>query len=133
MTTSPYHGCGDNCILACEYFLRPDSTDLGPNWCEQSGDWEIVHGNLVGRTEGIAVFTRKVHPSVGYFMARITDVRVGCVYQQESRCDPLYLKFCVTKNPCETHLPSGWTCCEGSEPPPGPYGTQGSFCIEITA
>lgn len=100
MGTSPYNCCSDDCITGCDNFDRADSTDLGSEWCEQSGDWEIQSGNLVGKSPGIAVYTRKVDPDVGYFMATITDVRVGCIYQ-------LHAFQGTFEDPCE-YL-SSWT------------------------
>ena len=33
-------------------FDRPDSSDLGPNWVEEAGDWDIVDGQLHTQANG---------------------------------------------------------------------------------
>lgn len=39
-------------------FNRPDSTDLGPNWVEVSGDWAIVSGQLSPGATGGTIILR---------------------------------------------------------------------------
>jgi hypothetical protein len=67
--------------------------------------------------------------SLGILREDMTWVALTLV---ESHCNPLYWKFCSARNPCESPVNGSWPCCEGSPPPPAPYGTQGTFCIEIT-
>lgn len=76
--------CPKGCAIGEDAFNRTDSTDLGSDWDEVSGSWEIADNELHCTSDGIALWvdknlSTKQWPS---FVVSIDlpNVIVGCVY-----------------------------------------------------
>ena len=48
-----------SCLIASDDFDRTDSTSLGSDWVEKTGDWEIVSNELVADTDGILLTSHR--------------------------------------------------------------------------
>lgn len=54
-----------SCIIASDDFNRVDSTSLGANWVEKTGNWEIVSNELVAISDGIVLTSARQTKPVG--------------------------------------------------------------------
>jgi hypothetical protein len=81
------------CLIGKDYFNRVSSTNIGSDWNELTGDWEIYgwkdtlnvqQGRLYCVDDGIALWTKKHISSRQYpsFLVevKLPNVVVGCVY-----------------------------------------------------
>jgi hypothetical protein len=57
---------GSTCLLLSDTFTRADSTDLGCNWTETSGSWEIDDNELVTSSASAQVTTTMTNFRPGY-------------------------------------------------------------------
>jgi len=89
-----------SCEIGSDAFNRASSTNIGSDWDELSGDWEIYgwldglggqQGELHCVEEGIALWTKKHLTSKQYpsFVVSVDlpNVQVGCVYGIVVNCD----------------------------------------------
>mgnify|MGYP003451128372 CR=1 FL=1 len=98
--------CCEECYTFLDNFDRSDSTDLGSDWTECSGSWEIDTNRLTETTlSGVVVLNHMVGNPVGLLSAIVdVDNCVGAVYR-------VYCFFGSLGTPC---------------------GSAGTYYVEIT-
>ncbi len=57
--------CMASCTIASDDFNRADSTNLGSDWTEQVGDWDIWTNQLRGQTGDIVLHNARYDPTEG--------------------------------------------------------------------
>jgi hypothetical protein len=91
--------CCCDCYTFLDDFTRPNSTDVGPNWQECTGDWRIFNNSLVGYEKGIITLLQMVGNPYGILKADVSADEEA-VYQifvyrgtEQIPCDDVNLYF----------------------------------------
>lgn len=87
--------CDNNCYIFRDDFDRADSTDLGSDWEECSGDWEIVSEDLTTEDTGaVVVLKHMVGNPVGILRGEVKFLGcTGAIYR-------IYVFYGSESTPC---------------------------------